>query len=264
MNLRKIGAGMAVLSILAGGLSACSKLQGDKSSTYILTTTLSPKDGALTRSTMTDTGAGIAAAWEVGDYIWVSYDDNGNTYPTARAKVTAVDGSGNATISVALSDPKDGGNIQFGFPYLHWAEGYGLQTGQAGTLDQINREYASIMGNGSLSVSGGVASLPVGVAMEPETCIWKFSFSDGSSDITSSITRLSIVLSNGYYDDEYVIIPESWGPNPLYVALYSTWGEAKTVTITVTTPSGNYHVSKSGITLEAGKLYTSTGLVVTE
>ena len=145
-----------------------------------LTATLGPKDGTTTRSVMTDNLDGtISTAWEVGDKICVNYDNNSSQKFSAKGEVSAVDGSGNATITVKLIDPKDASIIVFGFPYDHGAEGKDPHIGQLGTLEDINLHHAAISGIGSLSVSGSDATLPTSVSMNKEMCIWKFTFKDG-------------------------------------------------------------------------------------
>ena len=128
MKTKKTYLKMAALLMVAAVTGSCSKLQ--EKTVFTLTVTLSPQEGLLTRSIIADTGTGIATTWEVGDYIWVSYEDI-HSDSEARGIVTAVDGSGNATVSVELTDPKDGGSVLFGFPYKHWKEGkgyYGIKT----------------------------------------------------------------------------------------------------------------------------------------
>ena len=223
-----------------------------------LTATLGPKDGTTTRSVMTDNLDGtISTAWEVGDKIWVNYDNNSSQKVSAKGEVSAVDGSGNATITVKLIDPKDASIIVFGFPYDHWAEGKDPHIGQLGTLEDINLHHAAISGIGSLSVSGSDATLPTSVSMNKEMCIWKFTFKDGDTDITSNITHLNINCGVG---DDYVVTPTS--QSAIYVALYPQ--VSSDITITAATASGIYSKSATGINLDNGKMYTSANLKLTK
>ena len=254
----KIYLKMAAVLFVAALAGACSKLQ--EKPVFTLTTTLSPQGESLTRSVMADTGSGIATTWEVGDYIWVNYDDNGGLYSTSEARgiVTAVDGSGNATVSVELTDPKDGGNILFGFPYKHWKEGKGLQEGvQRGTLADINENFSAYGATGTLSVAGSSVSIPGGVDMWVDHCIWKLTFTDGTNDITKKVNRLVIHFGDEY-GDEYTVEP--WYPylDAIYVSLY---GQDAPVTITARTYPTTYSASKASITLDGGKFYSSNILV---
>ncbi len=71
---------VAVLTIAT--LTACSnedlafsETPTQKNNEVTLTAILSPQNGTGTRSTMDDNGTKIVTAWEVGDKIWVNYDD---------------------------------------------------------------------------------------------------------------------------------------------------------------------------------------------
>ncbi len=255
-KLFRIGC-VVLATVLAG---ACTKMDNHSipgGRVLSLTTTLSVQGLPPTRSTMTDTGSGITAAWEVGDKVWVSYDDEGGTNPTAQAVVTAVDGSGNATIAVDLVDPKDGGYVMFGYPYRHWNEGLDPHDGQRGTLDDVNSLQAAISGGSTMSVTGGAVALDSGVDMTPEMAIWKLSFFYGTSDITNKITTL--IVHCGDYD-EYIVSPPS-PQSTLYVALYPQ--ADSDITLTAHTSDGIYSYSKTGVTLDPGMMYTSTGVVLT-
>lgn len=244
---------MTALLLAAAVAGACTKSQ--EKPVFTLTTMLSSQEDLLTRSIMADTGSGIATTWEVGDYVWVDYDDNGGLYSRSQARgiVTAVDGSGNATVSVELTDPKNGGDILFGFPYKHWKEGKGLQEGvQRGTLADINENFSAYGATGTLSVAGSSVSIPGGVDMWVDHCIWKLTFTDGSTDITNKINQL--VISFGP-DDAYTIEP--WYPylDVIYVSMYPHYDFP--VTISARTYPDTYSTSKASITLEEGKFYSS-------
>lgn len=247
---------MAALLMAAAVAGACTKSQ--EKPVFTLTTTISPQEDLLTRSIMADTGSGIATTWEVGDYIWVDYDDNGGLYSRSEARgiVTAVDGSGNATVSVELTDPKDEGDILFGFPYKHWKEGKGLQEEiQRGTLADINENFSAYGASGTLQVAGGSVTIPAGLTMMVDHCIWKLTFTDGENDITNKVNRLVISFDHGEYVDEYVVEP--WYPylDAIYV---STYGQVDAlVTITARTYPDTYTASKASITLDPGKFYSS-------
>ena len=211
---------------------------------------------------MNETSDGtISTTWEVGDFIWVKYKNTSNEDVEAQATVTSVDGSGNATISVTMTDPKDATTITFGFPYNYWNDDKDLKTGQIGTLDNIKENYAASSGTGTLTVSGGVATLPTGVTMTPSICIWKFSLKDGATDITSSVTTLSIFLGTDSGSEKYVVKPSSL--SDIYVALNGS-ATTKFVSIAALTATKAYMKEKSGVTLVSGKLYRSEGLLMDE
>ena len=260
--------GMAALALTAATWSACSNVdepttteQPAQARTYTLTTTLSPRDGG-TRSKMeyVDETTGITAEWEENDQIWVQYDDNslaGTAETTAT--VTAVDPTTKAaTITVTLTDPKDDGNITFGYPLSHWNGITDPDKDQIGTLDDINANHASIYGNGTLTVSGSDVTLVSPVTMNPEMCIWKFTFTDGSSAITSAITKLIIDFPNNGMT--YEVTPTSL--NTIYVAMYGDVIHDQPINIYAKTATGFYLKSAASVTLDAGTTYTSTDLAL--
>lgn len=254
-------------------LFSCSNedaaVEESQSNIVTLVVTISTQSGtspanasSTTRSVITDNGDGtISTQWEVNDKVWVCYNGNSTEGKVAQAIVTSVDVNGNATITVDLEDPKTGDSpIRFGFPYNHWANNIDIHT-QTGTLEDIKDHHAASLGVGVLNITDGNASLPSGVTMTPQVCIWKFRFKDGVNDITSDIVNLRITFG----EDVYIITPSS--QNSIYVALNGDKiGESipKDITIRATTESGTYKISKSGVRLYQGKMYTSNNLALTK
>lgn len=247
---------MAAITLTAATLTACSsddlatkESPVQKNNVVTLTATLNTDGDGATRSTMNDNGTTITTAWEVGDKIWVNYDDTGDNNRVAKGTVSAVT-DGKATVTVDLVNPKDASIIVFGFPYDHWTEAKDVRIDQIGTLPDINMNHAAISGSGTLTVVGSVATLPDNVSMNQEMAIWKLNFKDGGTDITNQITSLNISFGAG---DDYMVTPNA--QSDIYVALYPVDGG--NITITAATASGNYSYSKSGVTLNNGKVYRS-------
>ena len=247
---------MAAATVMVATMTACSnedlaisETPVPKSKVLTLVATLDSDGSGATRSTMTDNGTTISTVWEVGDKIWVNYDDNSDNNLVAQGTVSSVT-DGKATVTVDLVDPKDASIIVFGFPYDHWTEAKDVRIDQLGTLDDINQNHASISGSGTLTVSGSDVTLPGNVSMNQEMAIWKLNFTDGGTDITNQITSLNISFGA---DDDYMITPNA--QSNIYVALYSVDGG--NINITAATATGIYSFSKSGITLENGKFYRS-------
>ena len=223
-----------------------------------LTTTLSPKGGDATTRALTDPGDGkLTSTWAVGEEIFVGYEDNGNTSPTAKARVTSVDGSGSATITVDLVDPKDDSDIYFNYPYSAISVEKDIYYDQLGTLADVSANYDMCSGSGTLHVDAGVATLPTGVTMTRDAFIWKFTFTDGTNDITSQIT--SLIVDDGM-GCPYTVSPS--GQSTIYVAMYGGMG-AIPYSITATTNSGVYTKTSGSVSLDNGKLYTSNNLALT-
>ena len=268
MNTMKHIIWMAALVLTVATLSACSNddeptaaEQPAQSRTFTVTTTLSPRNGAATRSTMTDNGDGsISAEWQVGDQLLAFYADNSASgSATTIARVIAVDPSTKAaTITLTLTDPKVGNdNIFFGYPYSFYAGTKNPETDQIGTLADINSNYARLWGVGGLYVSSSDVTIS-NVVMDPLMCIWKFTFKDGSTDITSAITKLVIDFPNN--GRTYSVTPTSL--STIYVALSCDYVNQQPICITATTASGVYRKTAARVTLETGKTYTSTGLAL--
>ncbi len=256
--------GMAALALTAATLLACSNKDelkpAPQARTYTLTTTLSPKGGVETRSSMTDNGDGsISAAWEVGDQIWVLYTNIGDAPEETMATVTAVDPSTKAaTISLTLTNPKNGGSISFGYPAGFFNDPKDPCIAQTGTLDDINANFAAISGTETMFVFDSEVTLP-DVTMMPAMCIWKFSFTDGTDDITSAVTKL--VVDFPVNSMTYTVTPTSL--DNIYVAMYGDIINGQPVSVIAQTDLGVYRKTAASVSLASGTTYTSTGLELT-
>ena len=258
---------MAALVLTAATWSACSNKdeitaieEAMQPRTYTITTTLSPRNGAATRSSMTDNGDGsISAAWEVGDQIWVLYTNIGNAPEETMATVTAVDPSTKAaTISLTLTNPKNGGSISFGYPAGFFNDPKDPCIAQTGTLDDINANFAAIAGTETMFVFDSEVTLP-DVSMMPAMCIWKFSFTDGTDDITSAVTKL--VVDFPANSRTYAVTPTSL--DNIYVAMYGDIINGQPVSVIAKTDAGVYRKTAASVSLASGKTYSSTGLALT-
>ena len=225
-----------------------------------LVATLSPKTNPNTKA-LTDPGDGtLSSTWAVAEEIEVLYekstDPADSPSGSAKATVTAVDGSGNATISVDLVSPKEGDTgVYFHYPYCIAAGTKDIENDQIGTLADVSANFDEVTGDGTLNVSGGAASLASAVAMERNVCVWKFTFTDGSSDITSAVTALNIKVGS---ISEYNVTPSSQGT--IYVAMFQA--NKQPVTVTATTAAGTFSRTTGAVSLAKGKLYTSTALAL--
>lgn len=249
---------LAALLLTAAAAWACTveEYPSQMQNKVTLVTTLSPH-GAVSRA-LSDPGDGtLTSAWAVGEEVWLYYENSASDFVETMATVTSVGSDGSATIAATLTNPKSC-NASFGYPFSTYTlnQGKDIYNDQLGTLDDVSNNYNIVFGAGDIVVNGNEATLPQGVAMEHETCIWKLSFTDGSSDITPTIT--SLVVDDGSGSD-YTVSPS--GQSVIYVAMYPTASDA-TVTLTATTPSGVYTKTRNGITLEPGKLYTSLGVAL--
>lgn len=222
-----------------------------------LTATLGPKGGADTKA-LIDPGDGtLTSAWAVNEELLVGYQKTDDSYDYVKVKITSVDGSGNAIITLDLVDPKDGSDIDFNYPYSSAAVEKDYYYDQLGTLADISKNYDLCHGSGILNVDGSLATLAGNVSMTRNVFIWKFTFTDGSSDITSQITSLVIDDGGGC---PYTVSPS--GQDVIYVAMTSN-GIPADISITAFTGTGVYTRTKAGVSLDNGKLYTSNALALT-
>ena len=254
---------LLVLSAALVAAAACSVKEdpiieevptATESKVVTLVATLSPKDGDATKA-LTEDGTSIHAAWSVNDKLLVKYLTGIYGNPgQATGTVTAVDGAGNATISVDLDEPTEGDNpISFHYPYTAFTGQKLIGTDQLGTLENISEYYDLTSGSGTLSVTSGTPTLPASVSMAHDVCIWKLAFQDGGSDITSDITSLTI--SDGAGND-YTITPPAGAKTAIWVAMAGVSG--KTITISATTATKLYRYEKNSVTLANGTFYRST------
>ena len=222
-----------------------------------LTATLSPKGGTNTKALTDPSDGTITSTWAIDEELLVSYQKTNDDWEYVKVKVSSIDGSGNAIVTLNLDDPKNGSDINFNYPYSSAAGEKDYYYDQLGTLADISQNYDLCHGDGTLNVVGNVATLADNVSMTRNVFIWKFTFTDGSSDITNQIT--SLVIDDG--GCPYTISPN--GQSIIYVAMTSN-GAPANISITAATGSGIYTKTKTGVTLENGKLYTSNAIALEE
>ena len=230
------------------------------------TATLDSKGGSGMRAI----SASGVTTWVENEEILISYKNTSNVSQEAKATVKSVDANGKATITAPLVDPKDGCEVNFYYPYESWkmTSTIDFASGQDGTLSTLSQYFDRAMDDSyktfvpyTLSVSGGVATLPSGINMVNQNVIWKLSFTDGTTPITSAITKLEIHASAGGTTD-YTITPTTPITDYFYVAMGDLSNDD--IVITAYTSTGMYRRAKSNISLEMGKIYTTTGLALTK
>ena len=230
------------------------------------TATLDTKGGSGMRAV----SASGVTTWVANEEILISYKNTSNVSQEAKATVESVDANGKATITASLVDPKDESEVYFYYPYESWKSTSAIDfaSGQDGSLSTLSQYFDYAVDDSfithvpyTLSVSGGVATLPSSINMVNYYLIWKLSFTDGTNDITSDITKLEIHASAGGTTD-YTITPTAPITDYFYVVMGDLLDDD--IVITAHTSSGIYRRAKSGITLEMGKIYTTTGLALTK
>ena len=212
-----------------------------------LTFTIAGKGGDATRS-VNESGV---TAWQANEEIWVNYTDNAGKEQNTKATVQSVDANGKATVSATLTDPKNGCEVTFGYPYSLYAGQTELCNSQDGTVAELSSKFDKAEGTATLTVIDNKAWIPGSVTMENKVCIWKMTLNNGSSPITSSVNKL--IISDG--TNVYNVKPSN--AENLYVALNPASGA--TITVKAWTSDNKiYSTNYTGMNLDAGKIYTNT------
>ncbi len=296
---------LAVVLFVTGALlTSCNKVETtpednpeltSEAQTIQFTATLAAKGedpGTKTISTGTDTNGKeiLNVAWAVGEEIGVwyhKYINNTLSIANTTAIVTAVDPTtGTATISATLTNPKDGGRVQFVYPATltnaadDIAESILLnQHGNLTGANGISTLYDAATGSGTLSIAAGTAVVNDMINMTNEVCICKFHFSldNGSGmggGVQQSFNNIKIYDGNGHVytitsdrPHEYTSGTRNFtNTDDIYVAMLPVSG--KTVIFhyeqTVSGGKANYIKFAPNTTLEAGKFYRSINITLTK
>ena len=252
---------MAALALMT---AACSNDDNDlttqqpqKAEGITITAQLAPKtNGAATRA-VEDKTTYIEAKWAVNEHIAVLYTKDATKY-AADATITAVDGSGTATITFTVEGgTTDGTACQIVYPLTAAKDDHSgvkdnatLLANQDGTLSS-NLDVR--VGAGTIQTS--TPSLDVTTQPAAQFAIFKFttqSKPDQSSSLqNTNMTELTVTTGG----QDYVITPAS-ATNTLYAALPAVSGQ--TVSFTATDGNNFYAASKAGVSFDAAKYYQST------
>lgn len=260
------------MAALALAMAACSSedneiLQNTQQpgTMHFTATIAAPSGDATTRTVYTEDGTTINVKWEEGDHIALVHNGVVNV-----AEVTAVDGSGNATIEADINgSPKDNDDVYLAYPAnaVVDAEPYSpfpftpnpdifdkVQYHQEGTLEFIQNNLDLRMGNGKLAVSGDKATLKGSVSIPSLICIWKLTLQDESSNALNA-TKLTFKNNTDTQANAtsaaksvyYLCVVPSFIPDP-----------SGTFSFEATVGGDTYYYLKKNVTLAAGKYYQST------
>jgi len=189
-----------------------------------LTTTINLQGGEATTRALDAKGHKTFAE---GDAIAVFYKNTSDQTIKVAAGVSNISAGGKtATISVTLTDPAENSQLRFVYPFT-MAKDQNVD-GAIDDANTIDYDYLKTKQNGllgdlgsyfDLAVFDGAMSgnaLPASITLENKLTICAFTIknSDGSQDLTSSITNLTV--SDG--TDTY-IIGRSPNVGPIYVAM---------------------------------------------
>ena len=257
---------MAALAMVGAMTAGCSSDDNiisqpqqpeNKNNVVTLTTTVGFDEatGGITRALAIDYDAKtFTKTFAAGDQIAVVYENTSNTMVKAESvaltegNITAEGKS--ATFTVTLTDPKASGTVKYIYPAAMAGEtdvDYTNLNSQDGTLETIasNLDLAVYEGNLTSDVK-----LPASASLENKLAIIAYTIkdSDGSSDLTSTITGMT--LSDGTNNYE---VTRSAAAGPIYVAIQPT-SEAD-IEYTATNGTKNYIKSVTSKTYAAGQFY---------
>ena len=302
----------AAIAVTAGFFGACSEedniiAEQPTGKTVHLTATLAAKGADATTRSVDASGH---TAWQVGEQIYIKrYITGSTTYEVTTATVTAVNDDGSATIEADFTGVEDGEHTAaFCYPaelydiFKYNYSIYGTQNGNLTGDNGISKLYDAAIGSGTITVSGGVASVNEKVEMDNQLCICKFHLRIGTpgdgdtfTPSTDEFPTLTIVIAGtqkiytvtsdkpkdgggtrGFMDgDDIYVAMEPIEDDKLVFAVSRTddvTNETETFTMTTgkgTLTSGKFYTNipvkmtpAVSVTIPAGGSYTLTDAVV--
>lgn len=253
---------IGIAALVAMGMlgTSCNKVESQE-----METPATPKDNIVTLTTTVGfaeadtkalaidyTAKTLTKTFAVGEQVVLTYEDkDGNNQNTVSPALTAGDISADgksAKLTFSLTNPKADGSIIYQYPASIIDENGNTKASyfkaQNGTLDDVaTRDYAKYDG----SFAG--TNLPASATLDNEIAVVAFTLykSDGTTDITNTITGMTIEVSGV----TYTITPS--GLDKIYVAMWPEDGSE--ITITATDGSKNYTKTLTSKTYAQGEFY---------
>ena len=270
MISNKIYLSMAALALVGTMMSSCAEeievaQPANTGKTVMVKTTVSLDENATTRA-LTSNGEKTFA---VGEQIAVIYENTSNQTVKAVSEALApgdidIDNTHKATFSVPLTNPKPSGTVRYVYP-ASMAAGieadkatnddaatidYSLLNTQDGTLDKVSSDFDLATFDGNLTDQG---VLPA-ATLTNRLAIGKFTIynNDGSSDLTSKVTKLTINDGTNTYT-----VNRTAAAGPIYVAMQPV-SSSQTVTLSATVLNATeeyYYKSVTNNALAASNIY---------
>ena len=245
---------MAALSLL---MAACSnddnevaKQQAEQPDNNMITITaqLAPKSSNAKTRAVTDDGTNIVVDWAVDEHLAILYEVSSTKY-AADARVTAVDGSGNATIEFNVEGgTADNTACTIVYPLSAAKDDHsGVKDAVTllGTQDgTLNANLDVRVGAGTIQTS--TPGLDVTTQPAAQFAIWKLTLNQTAKDlyITADGVLIASAIRSSAGTEFYVAVPAV---------------DSKTVAVVANDESNNcYYFSKAGVTIVASKYYQSS------
>ncbi len=242
---------MAALALVGTLLTGCMSddsiidvpQQPENQSNIVTLTTTVSLDGSDSAITRALTSAGVKT-FAVGDQIAVVYENTSDaTVRTVSDALTAADiasGSKSATFNVSLTNPKPNGSVKYIYPAAmakpDGSENYDALAGQNGTLANLASFLDFAKYEGTLTADAKLPTSSVTLTNQLAILALTVKNSDGSSDLTSTITDLTINDGTNSY-----FVSRAAAAGPIYVAIKPTTA----ADINVTAFDGTYVYTKS-------------------
>ncbi len=248
---------MTVLALMVVVITGCSSdensieepKQPENDKVVTLTATVS-MDGSATTRALTEDGVKTFAE---GDVMAVIYTDKGgNTRMAASSSLQASDITNDgksATFTVSLSEPDKTKTVTYVYPAaMVNADGtinYDALDSQDGTLSTVasSLDYCT---NSGVWNNGALPTLTL--ENQLAICAYTIKNSDGTSDMTGSVTDMTISDGTNIYT-----VSRSAAAGPIYVAIRPTSGAD--ISYTATVGAYVYEKSVTAKTYEAGNIY---------
>ena len=250
-------------ALISGCAEEVDDAQPSVGGTVTMKTTVSLSENASTRA-LTEAGVKTFTA---GDQIAVVYEQASGTAKAVSVGLAADDiteSGKKAAFTVTLSSPKANGKVRYIYPASRAATyiasdvapdnastiNYDVLATQVGTFDKIASDLDLSVFDGEMTAQ---AVLPAATLVNPLT-IAKFTItnSDGTSDLTSTITSLTINDGTNTY-----AITRTAAAGPIYVAMKPIVS-TQNISVDATDGTNNYTKSVSGNALAASSIYTIT------
>lgn len=221
------------------------------SKSITLTTIVSREGGADTRA-LTEGGVKTFA---VGEQIAVVYTNTSSRQVVALSNALTADditnGGKDAKITVTLTDP-----VACSVDYIYPATmansdgttNYSALCMQDGTWATLSSKLDYAKGSGEMTVSGSEFTLP-SIALANQLAICKFKVKNSGSEITSSITGLTVSDGTNTYT-----VSRPATDTPIYMAIQPVSSD-KTLSFVANNASNSYYKSVTGLTLAANNIY---------
>ena len=202
--------------------------------------------------------------FEAGKQIAVFYEDeDGNLQKTVSTDFTPTGDKTKATFTVTLTNAEKSGDIRYVYPatIAKALDATPPAYPAAAAIDDVTIDYTGLLGsqdgtlatlaNYDLAVFDGSLSgtdQPASVTLTNPLAVCALKLADGSSPITSGVTKLTV--SDG--TNTYIVTPSELPT--IYVAVKPA---SNYISFVANTASKTYVKTVTGQTLEASKLYTS-------